>query len=373
MPDEWVRSASQARFTSIADYEYAARQRIPEMLWRTGQLDSLTNQSNQAAFQRIELRPRVMIDVSNRSLTTSVLGKELSLPVLVCPMGGLARFNTQGELAVARAVGAAGTLMTLAMGSAFSLEEVASNASGPLWNQIMVLKDRPLTEELVKRTQAAGYRALVLTVDFVGHSGRVHWGALSEAAGYVGMQSWPNFAGVPNRSSMNRWDDVLALDFTWSDLEWLRSLTSLPLVLKGIQTAEDAQLSVLHGVDGIWVSNHGGEGLPGALPPITVLSEVLDAVGDRAEVYMDSGVRTGVDVLKALALGAKAACVGRPVLWGLTVGGEAGTRDVLEILREELFMAMGLCGVTDVKRVGANVVRSQGGGSLGTAWPRPLA
>lgn len=350
------RSRTFSGMESIAEFEKAAKRRVSKTAWKA-QFGVATGRSNEAAFQGVALRPRVMVDVSDRKLVTTVLGEQISLPVMVCPAGGLTRFNPQGDLAVARAAAAAGTLMTVAMPSGFSLEEIAQATTGPLWDQIIVLKDKAITELLVRRAEKAGYKGLVITVDFAGHGGRWHWSGLTEAAGYVGEQIWPNFAGIPNAPSIDRWDSALSLTFTWSDLKWLRSITSMPLILKGIQTADDATLCVRNGVDAIWISNHGGEGLPGAPASITVLPEVIEAVGNQVEVYLDSGVRTGTDVLKALALGARAVCIGRPMAWGLLVAGEAGVRDVLEILREELTMAMGLCGVTDVLHVDRSLVR----------------
>ncbi len=350
---------------TIADYEARARELMDRALFDRmfGSFGAPTWEgytNNLAALAAIKLRPRVLVDVSHRDLSTEVLGQKISFPVMFAPTGGHQRAHPEGELATARAAGAAGTILTLSTASSYSIEEVHSVATGPLWFQLYVFRERRLSEILAKRAEAAGYSALVVTVDNLGavyteRKDRYEYdteGASRVRANFVGI----DLPGLPAVIGNDFYDP----SFNWSDLAWLRSLTNLPLVIKGIQTAEDAKLCVEHGVDGIVVSNHGGHDLDAARASIDALPEVVEAVGDRAEVYMDGGIRRGTDVLKALSMGAKAVFIGRPMLWGLAVDGEAGALRVLELLRDELAVAMGFSGVTSVKNVSRSLVDLKG-------------
>jgi isopentenyl diphosphate isomerase/L-lactate dehydrogenase-like FMN-dependent dehydrogenase len=331
---------------NLHDYEALAEQRILPAAWdyfATGTDDELTLRANREAFARIQLRPRVLVDVSHCDTRTTVLGIPVSMPILVAPTAMHRYAHADGECATARGVGAAGTLMTVSTESACSLEEIAAAATGPLWFQLYVF-DRANAESLVRRAQDAGYRALVLTVD------SARWGSKQRAA--------RSEAEAPQFRSGNFAEgaDFPAVSLTWDALAWLKSITQLPVLLKGILTAEDAALAVQHGVDGLIVSNHGGRQLDAVPASIEALPAVAAAVAGRVEVYVDGGIRRGTDVLKALALGARAVLVGRPVLWGLAVAGEAGARDVLELLRAELELALALAGRPTLASIDRSVV-----------------
>jgi 4-hydroxymandelate oxidase len=356
---------------TVRNYERRARTLVPDGMWDAlfgdhGAEGWETNTKNVDGFDRVELRPRVLVDVSRRALATTVLGTEISLPVMIAPSGLHQRVHADGELATAQAAAAARTLMVLSTASTYSIEEVAAVATGPLWFQLYFMRDRRVTERLVRRAEEAGYRAIVLTVDIPGIGGRRRWTAAYD----IGREA--EFAPLiePERVMRNFRDlDIDGVDLshkrgwlggreaalTWGDLAWLRDVTSLPLVIKGVQAAGDAALAVEHGVDGVVVSNHGGFSLPGGRATIEVLPEVVEAAPDL-EIYLDGGVRRGVDVLKALALGARAVLIGRANFWGLAVGGAEGAADVLEIIREELDAAMAFCGVTDVQHVDRGLV-----------------
>jgi 4-hydroxymandelate oxidase len=324
-----------------------------------------SNTNNLRAMDAVKLRPRVLANVSHRELSTEVLGKKISLPLMLAPTGTHQRAHPEGELASTRAAGEAGTILSLSTASSYSIEEVAEVATAPLWFQLYFFKDRELTEILVRRAQDAGYSALVLTVDNLG--ARSTEREQRYAYTLQAERILKNFVGIelPNLPNRDNFGASFESALHWSDLEWLRSLTTMPIVIKGIQTAEDARLCAENGVEGLVVSNHGGHALDGTEGTIDMLPEVVDAGGDRLEVYVDGGIRHGSDVLKALALGAKAAFVGRPIFWGLSVDGQAGLSHILEIFRDELDVAMGLCGLTDVKNATASLVSRQNGRSGG--------
>ena len=290
------------------------------------------------------------------------------MPICVAPSAMHGAACDEGECATAQAAGALGALMAASTESTRTLEEIAQAATGPLWFQLYFSSTtRGHAERLVQRAELAGYRALVLTVD----SSR--WGQKERHIRSEATYEWPpsgNFVDDPLPSADeadDNADDGAAL--TWADVEWLRSVTSLPLVLKGILTAEDARLAVEHGVAGILVSNHGGRQLDTVAPTIEALPEVVAAVAGRCEVYLDGGVRRGTDVLKALALGARAVFVGRPILWGLAVAGADGARHVLELLRDELELAMALAGRPTLASIDATLVRGTPRRSLsGERW-----
>lgn len=334
------------RMINLFDYEAQAEARLERATWdyyAGGSDDEITLQENRAAFARIQLRPRVLVDVRGCDLRTTVLGTPVELPVLIAPTAFHTLAHPEGECATAVAAARAGTVLVASSSSTRSLEEIAQAGAGPLWFQLYIF-DRAGAEDLVRRAAAAGYRALVLTVD------SPRWGH-KERALRSGFRT-PVKANVSDQAGARD-----ALTVTWQDLDWLRSLSSLPIVLKGILTAEDAQLAVEHGIEGIVVSNHGGRQLDGVSAAIDVLPEVVEAVRGRCEVYMDGGVRRGTDVLKALALGARAVLIGRPVLWGLAVAGAQGAYQVLEILRTELDLALTLAGRPAVAQVDRSLVR----------------
>jgi 4-hydroxymandelate oxidase len=350
---------------SVDEYEELARGRLPRMAFdyfAGGAGEEWTLRENRAAFHRWVLRPRVLVDVSERDMSTTVLGTPVPFPVLVAPTALMRMADREGEVAAARAAAAEGTVMVLSTIASATIEEVAEAApEAPRWFQLYVHRDRELTRHLVERAVAAGYRALVVTVDapLLGLRDRDSRNRFATPPGVglsnVGARFLPDveegesglFAYVKSQQDPG---------VTWDDIGWLRSLCDLPIVLKGIVTAEDGALASEAGVDGIVVSNHGGRQLDGTIATLDALSEVAEASG-RCEVFLDGGVRRGSDVLKALALGARAVLVGRPVLWGLAVGGEAGARHVLHLLREDLDVAMAIAGCRTVDEITPSLVR----------------
>jgi 4-hydroxymandelate oxidase len=347
----------------LHELETAARARLDKTAfdyYASGALDEVTLRENRAAFERLSLHYRVLVDVSRRDASTTVLGADVSLPVLVAPTAFHRLAHPDGELATARAAGAEGTVMILSSLSTTRVEDVVGAASGPIWFQLYVYRDRGATEALVRRVEAAGARALVLTVDApilgrrerdVRNRFRLPDGLRVEnmaAEGYGDVIDNELDSGLATYVA-KRLDPSLS----WDAIAWLRGVTKLPIVVKGIVRADDAQRAVERGAAGIVVSNHGGRQLDGSPATIDVLPRVADAVNGRALLLLDGGVRRGTDVLKALALGAKAVLVGRPVLWGLAVGGEDGVRRALSILRQEIDEAMALAGcarLADVTR-----------------------
>jgi 4-hydroxymandelate oxidase len=349
------------QFLTIADYEQHVRQQMSPALFDCeygshGDPAWSTYTSNRAGFHALKLRPRVLVDVSRRSLATEVLGQSISLPVVVGPTGGLGVHDPQGELPTVRAAGAAGTIMVLSGLSTCPAADVAGAATCPWLQQVWILEDRELVAWQVRNAEELGAAAIVLTVSNTGetwHSAQLRF----PTTGAPDDGPASNLVELAHRApTVRQFMGSISRASTWADVRWLRELTSLPLVIKGIQTSEDAELCVEHGVDGIVVSNHGGRFLQGARGTIEALPEITATVGERLEVYLDGGVRQGQDVLKALALGARAVWLGRAARWGTTVAGEQGVRNVLEILQRELDGSMGLCGITDVRHVPASLV-----------------
>lgn len=346
----------------LDDLEPLAQAKLPRMAYdyiAGGAEDEWTLRENRAAFERMQLLPHVLVNVSTRRLATSVLGTPISLPVLVAPMGFHKLCHPEGELATVCGTAAAETLMVASTASNVTLEQIATTTDAPLWFQLYVYRDRERTRDLVQRAAAAGYRALCVTVDtpLVGRRERDVRNRFHLPDGLT----FANFAdAVPENSSGSALNAYVASlwepSFTWEDLDWLRTLSPLPLVLKGILHPDDARVAVEHGVASIIVSNHGGRQLDGVPASITMLPHIVAATDGRAEVLLDSGVRRGTDVLKALALGARAVLLGRPILWGLTLGGADGVQAVLELLRTELALAMALVGLTDVQAVPRSVL-----------------
>ncbi|HEU4536030.1 MAG TPA: alpha-hydroxy acid oxidase [Polyangiaceae bacterium] len=332
--------------------------------YRGGAGDEQTLRENEAAWSRLRLRPRALVDVARVELATTLLGAPASMPVVVAPLAYQRLADPEGEPATARAAAAAGVPMAVSTLATTSLEDVAAAAPGaPRWFQLYMFRDRGVSASLCARAEAAGYGALVLTVDTPRLGRRER--DVRNGFGLPAHLRNANFADAIARSSAatprgsglarlseTHFDDAL----TWDALAWLRAQTRLPLVLKGIVRADDARLAAEHGVAGVVVSNHGGRQLDGAVATAEALPEVVEAVDGRCEVYVDGGVRRGVDVLRALALGARGVLVGRPVLWGLAAAGEAGVRRVLELLRGELELALALAGAPHAARVDPTIV-----------------
>jgi 4-hydroxymandelate oxidase len=335
------------RFVTLDDYEPAARAALPEEIYgfiAGAAGDEWTHQENRRAFGRWVLRPRVLRGVGSSDPSIQLLGSSLAMPVLVAPWAYQRMAHPDGEVGTARAAARAGTIMCVSTTAIDILEEVAAATDAPKWWQLYVFTDRAFTEEMLARVVAAGFGAIVWTVDLNAYGLRHR----ETRSGYEPAIS-------PSTEEL-RYDVTLS----WDDLPWIREHTpGMRLVLKGILTREDAELAVQAGADGIVVSNHGGRQLDTSPATLEALLEIVDAVDGRVPILLDGGVRRGTDVVKALALGASAALVGRPTAWGLAAAGEEGVVDVLRILREELENAMTLCGcgtVTDITR--AHVARS---------------
>jgi isopentenyl diphosphate isomerase/L-lactate dehydrogenase-like FMN-dependent dehydrogenase len=320
---------------NVWDYERLAEERLDAAAaayFTGGAGDELTLRENVAAFRRIKLRPRVLIDVGSISTATTVLGTDVSLPVLIAPLAMQRLAHADGELATARAAAAAGTLLCLSSAATARPAEVAAAAPGaPRWYQVYVFADRSITTDLVEEACDSGYSALVLTVD-TPYLGRRERDIRVDFKVPEGIEPTGDLFGGGFDTSLG-----------WRDLEWLSGY-GLPVVVKGVLTAEDARLACEHGAAAVVVSNHGGRQLDGVPASIEVLEEIVEAVGGRAEVLLDGGVRRGTDALRALALGARAVLIGRAMLWALAVDGEAGVRHVLELLRAEIELGLGLLG-----------------------------
>ncbi|HZO34916.1 MAG TPA: alpha-hydroxy acid oxidase [Gaiellaceae bacterium] len=345
------------QLVNVFDYEAAAASRLgagPLGYFAGGAGDELTLRENVAAYGRYRLRPRVLVDVADCTTRTTVLGHDVSMPLLVAPVAFQRLVHPDGEVATARAARDAGTIMCLSTIATASPAEVAATGA-PRWFQLYAMRDEGLTHELIGKARDCGYSALLLTVD----------------APVPGRRERDRRTAVVippelKVASLGRGDltpaDVLNLvspSLTWSDVERIAAEAGLPLLLKGVQTPEDAQLACEHGAAGIVVSNHGGRQLDGVAATIDLLAEIVDAVGGRVEVLVDGGVRRGTDVVKALALGARAVLAGRAALWGLAVDGEAGVRAVLSLLQAEIRNALELLGCrSPADLTAAHVARS---------------
>ncbi|HWN66332.1 MAG TPA: alpha-hydroxy acid oxidase [Haliangium sp.] len=355
---------------NVMDFERVARERLSPLAWdyyASGANDEITLRENRAAFDRLAIHYKVLVDVSARSPGTRVLGHDVSMPLLLAPTAFHRLAHPDGELATARAAGAAGTIMILSTLSNTRIEDVVAAASGPVWFQLYVYRDRRVTQALVERVEAAGCQGLVLTVDapLLGRRerdvrNRFHLpeGLMLENMLPVGLEDLP--PGVQDSGLAAYFAALLDPALSWADVAWLRSITRLPLVIKGIVRPDDALRAVDCGASAVMVSNHGGRQLDTSPATIDVLPAIVEAVGARAEILLDGGVRRGTDVLKAVALGARAVAIGRPVLWGLAAGGEQALGRMLGLLRDEIDLALALCGCTsmaEVATLGSSLVR----------------
>ncbi|QMU75754.1 alpha-hydroxy-acid oxidizing protein [Streptacidiphilus sp. PB12-B1b] len=351
---------------SLADYEAAARARLPLPVWDffaggSGTESMLT--ANRSALDRLRLRPRCLVDVTGCDTGTTLLGSALGAPIGVAPMAYHRLAHPEGEVATAQAAGSVGALFTVSIFASRTLEEIAAAATGPLWLQLYWLRRRDALAELVKRAEAAGFEALVLTVDAprVAYRPRDARNGFAVPEGISAVNVDPEVMSSAHQelaggSALARHSrEQFDASITWADLAWLRELTALPLVLKGVLTAEDAELAVRHGVQAIVVSNHGGRQLDFAAAAADVLPEIADAVAGRCRIILDGSIRHGADIARALCLGADAVFVGRPVLWGLAHSGSEGAAGVLRGLIDEFDEVMALMGrpaVADFDRSG---------------------
>jgi 4-hydroxymandelate oxidase len=354
---------------NLRELEALAREALPRAVYdyyAGGAEDETTLRANVDAFRRFALRPRVLVDVSRVDASVELLGDRIAFPVLLAPTAFQRLAHPEGELATARAAGNAGTILVASTLSTCSIEEIAASATGPLWLQLYVFRDRGLTRALVERAEAAGCRAICLTVT-VPVQGNRERDARNGFHLPEGIEM-ANFRGLPQatfpEAPGSRLHAFIAREFdpslTWEAVGWLRSITRLPVVIKGIVTAEDAALAVEHGADAVVVSNHGGRQLDGAEATLLALPHVAEAVDGRIPVLMDGGVRRGTDVVKALALGARAVLIGRPYLWGLAVDGERGVERVLTLLRAEVERTLALIGRPTAAEVDRSAIATQG-------------
>jgi len=343
---------------SLRDLEREAQQRLDPALYdyfAGGADDEVTVGSNEAAFARIGVLPRVLRGPGPAHLEATILGCRLKMPVLISPTAFHQLAHPDGERATARAAAAAGTIMIVSMASTVAIEDVAAaaceagNTSGNLWFQIYLQPDLGFTESIIRRAEAAGCSAVVVTVDsptFGRRERDLRNGFKDLPAGMCceNLREPVNGGGRGDPRKI-----VFSPELSWKDIEWLRQVTEMKIVLKGIVHPEDARLAIRHGAHAVLVSNHGGRQLDTIPATIDLLPAIVDAVDGRIPLLLDGGIRRGTDALKALALGATAVAIGRPVLWGLALAGEAGVAQVLEMLRSELERALTLCGCSSVR------------------------
>jgi 4-hydroxymandelate oxidase len=348
----------------VEDFRALAAAKLPRATFdyiESGTMNQVTLRENTAAFERLNLLPPVLSGVASADLATTVLGTPVKLPILLAPVAAQRMYHPEGALATARAAAAAGTVFVVSSSVMNSVEEVAAAADGPKWYQLYMPKDRAVARRLVERAETAGYRALVVTVDLG------EWKDADRRNRFVVPEEMLRkhlrdlgFAdirdGMTHAELVAYSSNAVDLTFTWDVFPWLRSITKLPLIIKGVLRVEDARRAVELGLEGIVVSNHGGRRLDGMPASIERLPQIVDAVGGKAEVFLDSGIRRGTDVLKALALGARAVLIGRPYAWALAADGERGVTKMLDILREELQNVMTSAGCKSVRDVPRSLV-----------------
>jgi L-lactate dehydrogenase (cytochrome) len=371
---------------TIADLKTMARRRVPKMFFDyadSGAWTEGTYRANEEDFSRIKLRQRVLVDMTDRSLASTMVGQDVSMPVALAPTGLAGMQHADGEMLAAKAAEEAGVPFTLSTMSICSIEDIRSATTKPFWFQLYVMKDRGFVERLIGRAKAAGCSALVVTADLQilgqrhkdlrnGLSAPPKW-TLNSAMQLATKPGWclnmlqtkrrgfGNIVGhasnVSDLSSLSSWTaEQFDPRLSWDDIRWIKDLWGGKLIIKGILDEEDARAAADTGADAIIVSNHGGRQLDGALSSISMLPKIVAAVGDRIEVHMDGGIRSGQDVLKAVALGAKGTFIGRPFLYGLGAMGKPGVTAALEIIRKEMDITMALCGKRNIKDVNSNVI-----------------
>jgi len=358
---------------NVAEFERYAQSVLPRNAWgyyASGSNDMITLRENREAFSRLRLMPKILVDVERVNTETTILGDRVSMPLCLAPTAMQRMAHDDGENATARASARHNTIMTLSSWSTISLEEVFKAApKGLKWFQLYVYKDRAVTLELIKRAEKAGYKALAITVDtpILGRReadvknrfalpSHLTMGNFTDKGGEHGRG--PKSAGDQGSGLATYVASLIDKKLTWKDIDWVRKQTNMKIVVKGVLTADDALAAMRNGVDGIWVSNHGARQLDTTPATIEVLPEIVRAVAGRCEVYLDGGVSRGTDILKALALGARAVFVGRPVLWGLAHSGEEGVFKAIELLKNEFELAMRLAGCTTLADLKPSLVRT---------------
>ena len=371
---------------TIADLKKRAKWRVPKMFYDyadSGAWTESTYRANEADFAKIHLRQRVLVDMSDRSLASTMVGEQVSMPVALAPTGLCGMQHADGEILAAQAAQEAGVPFTLSTMSVCSIEDVAEHTSKPFWFQLYVMKDRGFVESLIGRAKAAGCSALVLTLDLqiLGQRHKDIVNGLSTPPKFTPKHVWQvgtrpfwalemlqtkrrsfrNIVGhAPASSDLSSLAVWTAEQFdtrlSWADVEWIRERWGGKLILKGVLDTEDAAMAAKTGADAIIVSNHGGRQLDGALSSISMLPKIVDQVGGDIEIHMDGGIRSGQDILKARALGAKGTFIGRPYLYGLGAMGKKGVTRALDILRKELDVTMALCGKRDIEEIDRSII-----------------
>ncbi|WPE23225.1 L-lactate dehydrogenase (plasmid) [Shinella zoogloeoides] len=366
---------------TIADLKERARRRVPKMFFDyadSGAWTEGTYRANEDDFHKVKLRQRVLVDMSNRSLASEMIGEKVSMPVALAPTGLTGMQHADGEMLAAQAAEEFGVPFTLSTMSICSIEDVRSVTTKPFWFQLYVMQDKDFVHNLIDRAKAAGCSALVLTLDLqiLGQRHKDVRNGLSAPPRFTPKHLWQmatrpfwcldmlgtkrrtfgnilgHAKGVTDLSSLSSWTtEQFDPQLSWKDIEWIRERWGGKLILKGILDEEDARMSLGSGADAIIVSNHGGRQLDGAASSISMLPRIVDAVGDRMEVHLDGGIRSGQDVLKAVCYGARGTYIGRPFLYGLGAGGKAGVRRALEIIHKELDVTMALCGERDIRNL----------------------
>jgi len=352
---------------NLFEYESLAKHHLSQMAfdyYSGGARDEITLRDNRNAFTRVKFRPRMLVDVSEINLNTKILGEPLQIPILIAPMAFQCLAHLDGEIATATAAASAGAGMILSTLATKSLEEVADVPNGLKWFQLYIHKDRGLTRALVERAYTAGYKGLCLTVDapVLGNRERDHRNEFTLPS-HLHPANLTSVLGldIPQEKGesglLSYFAQQMNPALTWKDLEWLQSVSPLPLIIKGILREDDAVRAVEYGAQAIVVSNHGGRQLDGAIASLDALAEIVAAVDGKIEVLLDGGIRRGTDILAALALGAKAILIGRPILWGLAVAGEVGVSHVLWLLKNELTTAMALSGCPALENIDSSLVK----------------
>ena len=372
--------------TCVEDLRNIARNRVPKMFFEYAESGSYSEQTlrwNREDLQKIRLRQKILTDVSKRDTKTTIAGKQVNVPLILAPIGLCGMQHADGEILAARAADEAGIPFTLSTMSVCSIEDIASETKKPFWFQLYVMKDREFIRNLIARAAAARCSALVLTVDLqlLAQRHRDIKNGLTVppkmklknildimtkprwAFGILGTKrrSFGNLVGhvkgMTNTGSLGAWTaEQFDPALNWEDVKWIRKLWKGKLIIKGIMEVSDARLALKHGADGIVVSNHGGRQLDGAPSSISALPKIVDAIGDKTEILFDGGIRTGQDLMRAIALGAKGAMIGRAFVYGLGANGQQGVRTAIECIRKELDMSMALCGVNSIAEIDKKVL-----------------
>ncbi len=350
-------SASLDPLLNLDDVEAAARNVMLPAVYdfvAGAAADELTVRWNREKYRDIRLQARVLRDLSGLDCSTTLLGQRMSTPILLAPTASHRLSHPEGELATVRGAGAFGATMVLSSGSNTSIEDVVAAATHPVWFQLYVSRDRGLSRALVERVQAAGAKALCVTVDspLDGPRNRQMRAPVQLPPGVT----YPHYVGIRDPASIQTLDVVQPLNLMWRDIEWLRSFTKVPMLLKGVMNPADAEIGLKAGADGIIVSNHGGRCLDTQPATVEALPRVVEAVNGRVPVIVDGGIRRGTDIVKAIALGAAAVQIGRPYVYGLAAGGAPGVTHVLKILRQELLMAMSLLGCPTIASIDRSIL-----------------